>query len=83
MSLAGWPVACLNLESVDKSVGHPKDKSWSSFDSRPWRCQGSPFFNIVVADKRTCRDGRFIERIGFTTPSPPKAKKVCALPRTA
>jgi len=24
-----------------------------------------PFFNIVVADKRTRRDGRFIERVGF------------------
>ena len=24
-----------------------------------------PFFNIVVADKRIRRDGRFIERIGF------------------
>ncbi len=28
-----------------------------------------PFFNIVVADKRTRRDGRFIERIGFYNPS--------------
>ena len=27
-----------------------------------------PFFNIVVADKRTRRDGRFIERIGFYNP---------------
>ena len=27
-----------------------------------------PFFNIVVADKRTRRDGRFIERIGFFNP---------------
>ena len=24
-----------------------------------------PFFNIVVADKRVRRDGRFIERLGF------------------
>ena len=28
-----------------------------------------PFFNIVVADKRTRRDGRFIERVGFYNPS--------------
>ncbi|MBC7602198.1 MAG: 30S ribosomal protein S16 [Ramlibacter sp.] len=28
-----------------------------------------PFFNIVVADKRTRRDGRFIERLGFYNPS--------------
>ena len=27
-----------------------------------------PFFNIVVADKRTRRDGRFIERVGFFNP---------------
>jgi small subunit ribosomal protein S16 len=27
-----------------------------------------PFFNVVVADKRTRRDGRFIERIGFYNP---------------
>ena len=27
-----------------------------------------PFFNIVVADKRMRRDGRFIERIGFYNP---------------
>ena len=28
-----------------------------------------PFYNIVVADKRVRRDGRFIERIGFYNPS--------------
>ena len=27
-----------------------------------------PFFNIVVADKRNRRDGRFIERVGFYNP---------------
>ena len=27
-----------------------------------------PFYNIVVADSRERRDGRFIERIGFYTP---------------
>ena len=27
-----------------------------------------PFFNILVADKRVRRDGRFIERIGFYNP---------------
>jgi small subunit ribosomal protein S16 len=31
--------------------------------------KGRPFFNIVVADKRERRDGRFIERIGFYNPS--------------
>ncbi len=27
-----------------------------------------PFYNIVVADSRCRRDGRFIERIGFYNP---------------
>jgi len=31
--------------------------------------KGRPFFNIVVADKRERRDGRFIERLGFHNPS--------------
>ncbi|GAA4427967.1 30S ribosomal protein S16 [Acidovorax lacteus] len=31
--------------------------------------KGRPFFNIVVADKRERRDGRFIERLGFYNPT--------------
>ncbi len=27
-----------------------------------------PFYNVVVADSRTRRDGRFIERVGFYNP---------------
>ncbi|BAJ00927.1 30S ribosomal protein S16 [Shewanella violacea] len=27
-----------------------------------------PFYNIVVADSRKARDGRFIERLGFFNP---------------
>ena len=27
-----------------------------------------PFYNIVVADARSRRDGRFIERVGFYNP---------------
>ncbi|MEX8518580.1 MAG: 30S ribosomal protein S16 [Leptothrix sp. (in: b-proteobacteria)] len=27
-----------------------------------------PFYNIVVADKRERRDGRFLERVGFYNP---------------
>jgi small subunit ribosomal protein S16 len=30
--------------------------------------KGRPFYNIVVADSRERRDGRFIERIGFYNP---------------
>lgn len=34
--------------------------------------KGRPFFNIVVADSRCRRDGRFIERIGFYNPVAPE-----------
>lgn len=27
-----------------------------------------PFYHIVVSDSRDCRDGRFIERLGFYNP---------------
>ncbi len=27
-----------------------------------------PFFHIVVTDSRSCRDGRYIERLGFFNP---------------
>ena len=30
--------------------------------------KGAPFFNIVVADSRNRRDGRYIERLGFYNP---------------
>lgn len=29
----------------------------------------TPFYNLVVADSRNRRDGRFIERVGFYNPS--------------
>ncbi len=31
-----------------------------------------PFFNMVVADSRFARDGRFIERVGFYNPKAPE-----------
>jgi small subunit ribosomal protein S16 len=31
-----------------------------------------PFYNVVVADSRNRRDGRFIERVGFYNPVAPK-----------
>src|ERR1700730_8889979 len=33
-----------------------------------------PFYHIVVADSRSLRDGRFIERIGYFNPLLPKDK---------
>ncbi len=32
-----------------------------------------PFYNVVVADSRNRRDGRFIERLGFYNPLRPEA----------
>ena len=34
-----------------------------------------PFFNLVVADSRRSRDGRFIERIGFYNPKAPEGQE--------
>ncbi len=34
-----------------------------------------PFFNLVVADSRRARDGRFIERIGFYNPKAPQGQE--------
>ena len=31
-----------------------------------------PFFNVVVADSRRSRDGKFLERIGFYDPMAPE-----------
>jgi small subunit ribosomal protein S16 len=33
-----------------------------------------PFYNLVVADSRRARDGRFIERIGFYNPKAPEGQ---------
>ena len=34
-----------------------------------------PFFNLVVADSKRARDGRFIERIGFYNPHAPEGQE--------
>lgn len=34
-----------------------------------------PFFNMVVADSRNARDGRFIERVGFYDPKAPAGRE--------
>ncbi len=38
-----------------------------------------PFFNLVVADSRRARDGRFIERVGFYTPKAPGGQEMLRL----
>lgn len=35
-----------------------------------------PFFNVVVADSRRARDGRFIERVGFYNPKAPAGQEM-------
>ena len=34
-----------------------------------------PFYNVVVADSRRARDGRFIERLGFYDPKAPQGRE--------
>jgi small subunit ribosomal protein S16 len=34
-----------------------------------------PFYNLVVADSRRARDGRFIERVGFYDPKAPQGRE--------
>jgi small subunit ribosomal protein S16 len=34
-----------------------------------------PFYNMVVADSRRSRDGRFVERIGFYNPKAPEGQE--------
>lgn len=34
-----------------------------------------PFFNLVVADSRYPRDGRFLERVGFYNPKAPEGSE--------
>ena len=34
-----------------------------------------PFYNLVVADSKRARDGRFIERIGFYNPKAPDGQE--------
>ena len=34
-----------------------------------------PFYNMVVADSRRARDGRFIERVGFYDPKAPEGRE--------
>jgi len=38
-----------------------------------------PFFNVVVADSRNRRDGRFIERVGFFNPVAPEGQEALRL----
>jgi small subunit ribosomal protein S16 len=41
-----------------------------------------PFYNMVVADSRRSRDGRFVERIGFYNPKAPEGQERLRIDRT-
>jgi small subunit ribosomal protein S16 len=40
-----------------------------------------PFYNVVVADSRRPRDGRFIERLGFYNPTAPEGRELLRIDR--
>jgi small subunit ribosomal protein S16 len=40
-----------------------------------------PFFNVVVADSRSARDGRFIEWLGFYDPKAPAGRESLRIDR--
>ena len=40
-----------------------------------------PFYNVVVADSRRARDGRFIERLGFYNPKAPQGQESLRIDR--
>ena len=40
-----------------------------------------PFYNVVVADSRRARDGRFIERLGFYDPKAPAGRESLRIDR--
>jgi small subunit ribosomal protein S16 len=75
VSLAGW--LCRVSQTVQRII-HPEAHLLAQFSKEfimvvirlsRGGSKGRPFFNIVVADKRERRDGRFIERLGFHNPS--------------
>jgi small subunit ribosomal protein S16 len=34
-----------------------------------------PFYNMIVTDSRSARDGRFVERVGFYDPKAPEGRE--------
>jgi small subunit ribosomal protein S16 len=54
--------------STLKKINHPKENIMVVIRLSRGGSKARPFFNIVVADKRMRRDGRFIVRIGFYNP---------------
>jgi small subunit ribosomal protein S16 len=75
VSLAGWPVVCLNRLKIYGTCRlylsrHAPPKGLIMVVIRLSRggSKARPFYNIVAAAKRNRRDGRYLERIGFYNP---------------
>ena len=83
--------ASYNLKANQISTRSPCNRSRDANREYSWfvirlsrgGSKGAPFYNIVVSDSRNRRDGRFIERLGFTTRSARKAPRTSASPLTA
>jgi small subunit ribosomal protein S16 len=54
--------------AAKKNLPHPKEHTMVVIRLSRGGAKARPFYNIVVADKRTRRDGNFIERLGFYNP---------------
>lgn len=65
-STSAGRVAMLRVSSLNQSL-HPRINH-GRHPTFTRRRKSPSLFNIVVADKRVRRDGRFIERIGFYNP---------------
>jgi small subunit ribosomal protein S16 len=65
VSLAGWPC---RVSQTPGKISPPEGFNMVVIRLSRGGAKARPFFNIVVADKRVRRDGRFIERIGFYNP---------------
>jgi small subunit ribosomal protein S16 len=57
-----------NAQFFAGTLPHPEDISMVVIRLARGGAKKRPFFNIVVADSRLRRDGRFIERVGFYNP---------------
>jgi small subunit ribosomal protein S16 len=56
------------MRGFSRDLPHCKDSFMVVIRLARGGAKKRPFFNIVVADSRLRRDGRFIERIGFYNP---------------
>jgi hypothetical protein len=86
VSLLCWPFGCQTLMCLQGPVVDLQNLRNDKMVVIRLARGGSkkrPFYNIVVADSRERRDGRFIERIGFYNPMAKEVKKACAWPWTA